>query len=302
VRAVPPTAATRSASPVRPEPGAATRPAARPAARVPSEPVPLLAETRRFLRPLVGIDPDTVRVHRGVATDAVVEARGAEAITVGDDILLPVRHDERAPEARGLIAHELTHVARRREPVFVPPVSRVPGPGGPVADDTSDEEAVARGVEASVRDVARVAAQRDASPRSDAPQLPAGPTSGMPVRPRRPWGNLPAPWEPIPGLDDGAGATATGPASPAVARGGIAAAGAAPMSSLSAPVNSSNGGAVAEVQHADVGRPIAEAMPDPAPTGAHGPQGAPRPDVDLLARQVYDVLKRRIAAERRRGA
>jgi len=34
-------------------------------------------------------------------------------------------------------------------------------------------------------------------------------------------------------------------------------------------------------------------------TGGGGQRG---PDVDALARQVYGILKRRIAAERRRGA
>jgi hypothetical protein len=46
--------------------------------------------------------------------------------------------------------------------------------------------------------------------------------------------------------------------------------------------------------------------PSGAPAADGGPadgerEAASRPDVDALARQVYDVLKRRLAAERRRG-
>jgi len=43
--------------------------------------------------------------------------------------------------------------------------------------------------------------------------------------------------------------------------------------------------------------PEAAAAPDHRPP-EHGP---PAPDIDALARQVYDVLKRRLAGERRRG-
>ena len=37
-----------------------------------------------------------------------------------------------------------------------------------------------------------------------------------------------------------------------------------------------------------------------APTEATATPGQPQPDLDALARQVYTVLKRRLAAERRR--
>jgi hypothetical protein len=46
------------------------------------------------------------------------------------------------------------------------------------------------------------------------------------------------------------------------------------------------------------------ATPAPASAttgGDAGERGTPTADVDALARQVYDVLKRRLAAERRRG-
>jgi hypothetical protein len=57
------------------------------------------------------------------------------------------------------------------------------------------------------------------------------------------------------------------------------------------------------VQTAVHGRSLSES-PDhaaaEAPANGHTP--SPAPDIDALARQVYDVLKRRLAAERRRGA
>jgi hypothetical protein len=41
---------------------------------------------------------------------------------------------------------------------------------------------------------------------------------------------------------------------------------------------------------------------EPPQAGGPPQAGAAGPDMETLARQVYDVLKRRLAAERRRGA
>src|SRR5262249_25131628 len=68
--------------------------------------------------------PATVRVYRGARADEVTSALGADAITVGDEVAIATGHAEDAPEALGLLAHELTHVARARERGFVPPVVR----------------------------------------------------------------------------------------------------------------------------------------------------------------------------------
>jgi hypothetical protein len=52
------------------------------------------------------------------------------------------------------------------------------------------------------------------------------------------------------------------------------------------------------VQLAETARSLDDDVPQPAPAAAPG--AAPTPDLDALARQVYTVLKQRLAAERRR--
>jgi hypothetical protein len=61
---------------------------------------------------------------------------------------------------------------------------------------------------------------------------------------------------------------------------------------------SSAGGAGVAVHRAALDRPEAESG-DHAPPSASD-AGRPQPDLDTLARQVYAVLRRRLAAERRR--
>jgi hypothetical protein len=53
------------------------------------------------------------------------------------------------------------------------------------------------------------------------------------------------------------------------------------------------------VLRAAADREVEETAPAASPAPAQGPE-SPAPDLDALARQVYDVLKRRLAAERRR--
>jgi hypothetical protein len=321
----------------------AARPVAAPLDRTvqaPPAPPPLAPATRRFLKPLVGIDPDSVRVHRGPAADAIAAERVADAVTLGDDVMLAAGHEESRPATLGLLAHELTHVARRREPRFVPPVvggrATVGTPDTGAAADTrrpAGEETLALRVEARGAAAARrVSTERltsrptpiaddslseldawdDVPPRDGGRPL-AGPTPDRPppartadgahtaappsggpagVRPPSPWGNLPAPWEPLPDSLGGAGPSlpmvhATGSAATATTPGGVSAA---------AP----SGGGAPAAQLAARGRILENAESPPSPGGAA--PGAPRPDIDALARQVYDVLKRRLSADRRRGA
>lgn len=293
------------------EPPVPGRPPRRPTRPKPSAPAappePVLEKTRRFLRPLVGVDPNSVRVHRGVAVRQATEAAGADALTVGEEVAFPATHDERTPEGLGLLAHELTHVARRRDPRFVPPIARgsraLPGlagrPAGGAelssglsrAEPASNEEALARQVEGLVRSEAR-AVGHQASPTVQAGAVDAAPSWRPPVPVRQeparsepveaegqgpPWGNLPAPWEPLPMVER---------ESPA---------------SFGAPSGSNGSTAPAPVHRAAADRSVDES---PAPSTAAAPAAGPEPppDLDTLARQVYDVLKRRLAAERRREA
>jgi uncharacterized membrane protein YgcG len=60
----------------------------------------------------VGIDPASVNVYQAPA--GAPATRGVDAVTVGNDIVLAAGQAGESPEALGLLAHELTHVARER--------------------------------------------------------------------------------------------------------------------------------------------------------------------------------------------
>jgi hypothetical protein len=258
---------------------------------------------RRFLRAAVGVDPATVRLSRGQDAGRLTSAYRADAVTIGDDVALaPGRGDDTA-EDLGLLAHELTHVARRRDPTAIPPIARPserrPGfrPASP--GPAMDEEALARTVEAQTVRAARMrfappiasgsvgsAAARPvdkpdgaqaASPVEDAP---AGPDRGR-------WGNLPAPWEPLP---DWLAPSRSVEAPPLP----VVTVAPAPPAFTTPPQPG------APVVHA---AETARTLPAPQQreTPAQEQAPAPAPDIDALARQVYAVLKRRLAAERRRS-
>jgi hypothetical protein len=271
---------------------AAQQPTPTPAAVVEPriETEPLLESTRRFLRPLVGIDPATVPVVRGPIADRLVRDAGADAAAVADAVVLPSEHDERSPRTLALIAHELTHVAQRRQPRFVPPVVRASSaPGRSVEGSespylplrSSSEEYLARRVERSVWNEAQLSAPQErgfnAGDRDDGTaQLSAArpPFEPRAERDSTEWGELPAPWEPLPVMSAPAAEPVT--------------------ASFAAPA------IVGEktIHYAEHGRSFegeATKSPHAAPADA-----APPPDLDVLARKVYDVLKRRLAAERRR--
>ncbi|MGI8856585.1 MAG: eCIS core domain-containing protein [Thermomicrobiales bacterium] len=274
-------------------------------------PRPLPEASRRFLQPLVGIDPGDVPVHEGARADAVTAAYRADALTDGNVVLLGAGKDVGAPETLGLIAHELTHVARRRDPRFVPPIGRaderagrfnLPTGAAPETDDTAslaDEETLARRVESRVTDAAR-ATDTTPSPRPRPPSLrvsrptwadaPVAPPAAETQRGERaddPWGGLPAPWEPLPGW-----LTSPAPDAPM------------PANVTPLPVAAPALAPVAPVpQLAEEGRESdgESAAPEPAAVSshdAHTPAPA-EPDLDALARQVYVLLKRRLALERR---
>jgi hypothetical protein len=258
---------------------------------------------RRFLRAAVGVDPATVRLSRGQDAGRLTSAYRADAVTIGDDVALaPGRGDDTA-EDLGLLAHELTHVARRRDPTAIPPIARPserrPGfrPASP--GPAMDEEALARTVEAQTVRAARMRFAPPITPGSagsaaarpiDKPDgaQAASPVEETPVAPDRGrWGNLPAPWEPLPAW-------------------------LAPSRSVEAPplpVVTVAPAPPAFTTPPQPGAPVVHAAETartlPAPqqreTPAQEQAPAPAPDIDALARQVYAVLKRRLAAERRRS-
>jgi hypothetical protein len=99
------------------------------------------------------------------------------------------------------------------------------------------------------------------------------------------WGGLPAPWEPLPGWLT---SPASAPPMPANVTPLPVAAPAltpvAPMPQLAEQGRESDGD---------------RAFSEPAPAPPRDAQAAAEPDLDALARQVYALLKRRLALERR---
>jgi hypothetical protein len=272
-------------------------------------PTPLPEAARRFLQPLVGIDPADVPVYEGPRADATTTAYGADALTDGNMVMLGASHAAGSPETLGLIAHELTHVARRRDPRFIPPIARLEGPAaatslsaGPEAETEAipplaDDETVARRVESRVARAARAA---DPEP----PRQPSAFVAGedRPARPFAPaqpsvetqrgepegghWGGLPAPWEPLPDWM-ASPAPDTRPLPANVTPLPVAAPALAPVAPLP--------------QLAEQGRESDgdSAVSEPAPPPPRDAPAPAEPDLDALARQVYALLKRRLALERR---
>ncbi len=317
-------AATPVGSPIAITAAATAAVSSPPAADGP--PTPLPDSTRRFLQPLVGIDPASVRVYGDPAATQLTARANADALAVGDAVVLGAGHlpGAAAPRTLGLLAHELTHIARGREPRFVPPVARAEGrptSTGNVSTDPTSEEGLARLVEARVTRAAKAALTPEGQPTAlpfGAPVLPVAPVfadqeradttgegtaraAGDPGRQEADigtdraapvgWNGLPAPWQPLPTwLDTPVAPEAT--ATPTAAMRPATPASAASAMAAAAPA----------VQLAEQGRALEEAAPA-APTHAAAPHAArsPEPDLDALARQVYTVLRRRLSAEGRRA-
>ena len=291
-------------------------PASARAAIQDSSPVPLPETTRRFLRPLVGIDPADVRIYQGALANQVAAEFNADAVTVGEDVFLAAGNEDTSPGSLGVLAHELTHVARQREAHFVPPMA------SDQADTTASEERLAESVEANVLQRARSIEQHQAQlPPGSAPLLESegqwsdseavrSSWAGTPFQastPKQPapqdrsvWGDLPAPWEPLPGwmstpAQEAGTQESRGPGLESVFS-------ATPPAALGTSMSGLNGGAQPSVQLAEVGRSVESNTTEPAASGGGEEQGkAPEPDLDALARQVYSLLKQRLAAERRRS-
>ncbi len=292
---------------------------------------PLSQRARRFLQPLVGIDPASVHVHRDAIAEHLTDVYQADAITVGDDVAIAAGHPDDTPETLGLLAHEFTHVAHRREPRFVPPIARM---GLPLSQERralsmdemaaitlsipEDEEILAQQVERRVTRVAEEQVDQMASlptvPSGSPVEPPAGAgTTGavsVPRAARNSWGGLPAPWEPLPDwlvsssvTPEGSGYAAdVAPQPPQSAHevGGAERA----LSVVYGGGSTWNGSGPGDtgVQRAGLERNLSEeeqtaaSMQHPAPDSAKAPEA----DLDELARQVYTHLKRRLEVERRR--
>ncbi len=263
--------------------------------------VQLSQNARRFLKPIVGIDPNDVKIYRDPQTERLTKAARADALTVGDTILLSSEQNLESPETLGLIAHELTHVARNRQARFVPPVA-YSNANLAASAQAGNEEGLALGVEALARQGwthFNQNANQNTSSQNFSSQTTPNTASQSPDRSS--YGGLPAPAQlPEWFLRDGTPPQASAPSAP---RSNIASG--IPITNSFVPQMQSNPiaasiGAQAAAQGRDLPTPPPAAGPLPAsspPKPEPNPTRA-APDLDAMARQVYTILKRRLANER----
>lgn len=75
---------------------------------------PLSSSERAFFEPRLGVDLSAVRLHTGAPSEALAEALGARAFTVGPHIFFGRgNYASNSPSARHLLAHELVHTRQQ---------------------------------------------------------------------------------------------------------------------------------------------------------------------------------------------
>ncbi|RIK40427.1 MAG: hypothetical protein DCC58_13920, partial [Chloroflexi bacterium] len=166
-----------------------------------------------------------------------------------------------------------------------------------VTGPIDDEEALARSVERAVLPLAR--ARRAGQPlplnveqgtaASGNDQFVPAPTAHTSRPSDDRWGGLPAPWEPLPTWLQ-ADQPATPPPPPPTGNGNSGSGGVPP-----------SGGVMRAAADRPAPEEVATAAQPPQAQAANRPTQQPAPDLDALALQVYDIVKRRIAAERQRA-
>lgn len=284
-----------------------------------AHPAAVSAPARKFLGSRVGLDPATVAVVTGPAVTTALAEMNAEAAAFDNAILVGPRATSDEPRQLGLLAHELVHVARRRQPRFVPPIlSAHPGGTQPQRSGLEDEEHTARAVEVAVGHAAMLSAEARSGVAPVAARTePTAPTPSTGEVPGT-WGGLPAPWEPMPEWTDAPLSSeaeqeaARTRAASAPNHGQIPAIGAReadPHPTLTGAMNRVEVSPQFGAPHTPTltGRSAVPSAPRLAArdrsseplAGAEARQTEPTPDIENLARQVYGVLRRRIAAERR---
>jgi uncharacterized protein DUF4157 len=96
---------------------------------------PLEAPVRTAMEEHLGADLSSVRVHTDGAADASARSVGAEAYTVGDDVVFASgRYAPDSDSGQRMLAHELTHVVQQRSG----PVDGTPVDGGVAVSDPGD--------------------------------------------------------------------------------------------------------------------------------------------------------------------
>jgi hypothetical protein len=270
------------------------------------QPQALSQATRRFLKPLVGIDPANVPVYAGSSAAQLVSRNQADALTVSEVVALGPGHAGESPAQLGVLAHELTHVVRQRQPRFVPPIARRASAQSIATEglEIVDDEVLARRVESRVIRAAKAA--EDRIPGHEAVttistealltpnKLAIAPVPSESSAAAPDWGGLPAPWEPLPEW-------MSAPVADTVSSAPAAATTNAADISFADTLSSVSPG---PIQLAGQARSLEE-DPHSAPAAVHEVQTTESakqvaPDLDAMAQRVYSILKRRLAAERRR--
>ncbi len=96
---------------------------------------PLDAPVRSAMEEHLGADLSAVRVHTGGAADESARSVGAEAFTVGTDVVFAAgRYSPDTEGGQRMLAHELTHVVQQRSG----PVDGSPVQGGIAVSDPAD--------------------------------------------------------------------------------------------------------------------------------------------------------------------
>jgi Domain of unknown function (DUF4157) len=96
---------------------------------------PLEPTTRSFMEERIGHDFSDVRVHTGGLADESARSIGAQAYTVGTDVVFRSgSYQPDSPAGQRVIAHELTHVVQQK----AGPVAGTPAAGGIRLSDPSD--------------------------------------------------------------------------------------------------------------------------------------------------------------------
>jgi len=96
---------------------------------------PLETGTRAVLEERMDADFSDVRVHTGAKADQSARSIGAQAYTVGTDVVFSEgAYQPETPSGRHVLAHELAHVVQQK----AGPVSGTPGPGGVSVSHPSD--------------------------------------------------------------------------------------------------------------------------------------------------------------------
>ena len=278
------------------------------------EPLPLSVRAR--LAPLLGRGLGETQLLRNAAAAAATSSAAADALAVGNTVLLSPGQDLGSPRGLGLLAHELTHVLRQRDPGFVPAVVRAarmnaagsstgrpwPDLAGVPASAAADEEGLAEHVEGLVREQFERRGRQQAAGTGF-----AAPAASVPSAEEPPWGSLPAPWEAMPFWDalEVSPTTSGGASRPSVPARTRSAGSSGSRASASQGVGASLG-AVPLAQAASTTRSVPSSSADGAAKPALPAVGSDKnkarnaPDLDRLAQQVYSLIKGRLHTEIRR--